>query len=106
MRFLFRLLALITLAIAVIAAVIDASRSLSAQTLVLTSLSNGWATVAPEWLSATQAFVQARLPSFVWDPVFVFLLAMPTVAVMVVLAALFYAIGAKREKPFGEIRMR
>ena len=105
-RFLFRLLAMILLAIAVLAAVVDGARSLSAQTLVLTSLSSGWSIVSPDSLAGVQAMVQNHLPTFAWDRVFVFILGMPAAAVLGALAALAYAIGAKREKPFGEIRVR
>ena len=106
MRLLLRLLAFIFLSIAVIAAVVDTSRSLSANALILSPLAASWAAFSPQSLNAVQTFMQSSLPAFVFDPVFVFLLAMPAAAVFGVLAALFYAAGAKREKPFGEIRMR
>jgi hypothetical protein len=106
MRFIFRLLALIFLAVAVIAAVVDTSRSIAASKLVLTSFGKGWADLAPTSLSAVQGFVQARLPFWLFDPAFVFLLAMPAAAVMAIAAAIFYAIGAKRERPFGNFSVR
>ena len=102
MRFFFRLLALVFLAVAVIAAVIDTARSLAASTLTLTSLGKGWADFSPATLTATQEFVQARLPAAVHDPAFLFLLSMPAAAVMARFAAAFYAIGAKPERPFGD----
>ena len=106
MRFFFRLLAFVSLAIAVIAAVIDASRSLSAEALMLTSLEAGWTTIAPDSLALMRTIITERLPAVAWDPISLFLLSMPASAVMAVLATLFYAIGAKREKPFGQIRIR
>jgi hypothetical protein len=105
-RFLFRLFALIFLAVAVIAAVVDTSRSIAASRLALTSLGKGWADLAPDSLSAAQSLVQARLPAAVYDPGFLFLLAMPAAAVFAILAAIFYAIGAKRERPFGNFTAR
>lgn len=105
-RFIFRLFALIFLAVAVIAAVVDTSRTIAASKLVLTSLGKGWADLAPVSLNTTQAFVQSRLPEMIYDPVFLFLLAMPAAAVLAVIAAIFYAIGAKRERPFGNFAAR
>ena len=106
MRFIFRFVALLFLAVAVIAAIVDTSRSIAASRLALTPLGKGWADLAPESLTATQAFVQARLPAFVLDPAFLFLLAMPAAAVFAVFAAIFYAIGAKRENPYGNFAAR
>ncbi|MGB8819045.1 MAG: hypothetical protein WCC66_14100 [Rhizobiaceae bacterium] len=106
MRFLFRLLALVFLSVAVIAAVVDASRSLAASTLVLTSLGKGWADFAPGSLAALQTFVQGRLPGAVYDPAFLFLMSMPAAAVLAILAAVSYAIGAKRERPLGDFTAR
>ena len=105
-RFIFRLFALIFLAVAVIAAVVDTSRSIAASKLVLTSLGKGWADLAPDSLNATQAFIQSKLPLAINDPAFLFLLALPAAAVLAVLAAIFYAIGAKRERPFGNFAAR
>ena len=105
-RFIFRFFALVFLAVAVIAAVVDTSRSIAASKLVLTSLGKGWADLAPDSLNAVQAFIQARLPLVVSDPAFLFLLAMPAAAVFAVFAAIFYAIGAKRENPYGNFAAR
>lgn len=102
MRFLFRLAALVFMAIAVIAAVIDTARSLAASTLTLTSLGKGWTDFSPATLAATQDFVQTRLPAAVYDPAFLLVLSMPAAAVMAIFAAAFYAIGAKPERPFGD----
>lgn len=103
LRLLFRILALLSLSIAVISAVVDAARSLSASNLVLTSLLKGWTVVAPSSLAFIQTFFQEKLPAIFFDPGLSFVLNMPAAAVFAVLAALFYAIGAKREKPFGQI---
>jgi hypothetical protein len=96
-------LALLSLAIAVISAVVDAARSLSASSVVVTSLNQGWTTVSPSSLAFVQTFFQENLPAFFLNPVLTFLLDMPAAAVFATLAVLFYAIGAKREKPFGQI---
>jgi hypothetical protein len=104
LRLIFRIFALLSLSIAVISAVVDAARSLSASSLVLTSLLKGWNSIAPSSLAFVQSFFQENFPVFFTDPVLIFVLNMPAAAVFAVLAALFYVIGAKREKPFGHIR--
>jgi hypothetical protein len=103
LRLLFRILAFLALAVSVIGAVIDIARSMSASTLVLTSLLKGWTTVAPASLAFVQTFFQEKMPAFFLDPGLEFLLAMPAAAVFAVIAALFYAIGAKPAKHFGRI---
>ena len=105
-RFIFRMFALVFLAVAVIAAVVDTSRSLAASKLMLTSLGKGWTDLAPASLNWLLTFVQMRLPAAIYDPAFLFLLAMPAAAVLAIIAAVFYAIGAKRERPFGKFTAR
>ncbi len=89
-----------------IAAVVDTSRSIAASKFVLTSLGKGWTELAPNSLNAVQTFIQTRLPVVLNDPAFLFLLAMPAAAVFAVFAAIFYAIGAKRENPYGNFAAR
>ena len=50
-RFLFRLAATIALAVAVIMAVLDATRTVAASQLVLTPLDTSWLTVSPDTLA-------------------------------------------------------
>lgn len=104
MKLFFRLLALISLSVAVICAVVDASRSLAASTLMLTPLLKGWSDFAPASLSWIQVHIQQYLPAFVWDPVMVWMLNMPTEAILGALALVFYMIGAKRQRPFGNFQ--
>ncbi len=104
MKLLFRLLALILLSIAVICAVVDASRSLAASTLTLTPLLKGWSDFAPASLSWMQVHIQQYLPVFIWDPVMISALTMPVEVILTALAIVFYAIGAKRHSPFGDFQ--
>jgi hypothetical protein len=104
MKLFFRLLALMSLSVAVICAVVDASRSLAASSLMLTPLLKGWSDFAPASLSWLQAHIQQYLPAFMWDPVMVWILNMPTEAILGVIAIMFYMIGAKRHRPFGDFQ--
>jgi hypothetical protein len=92
--------------VAVISAVVDIARSLSASSLVLTSLLKGWTNVSPASLAFFQSVFQDWLPAFFSDLGLNFLLDLPAAAVFAMLAAIFYIIGAKREKPFGQIGLQ
>lgn len=94
-RFLFRLMASVCLSVAVIMAVLDATRSIAASELVLTPLNTSWITVSPDTLAAAQTYVVTKIHPLAWDPVFVTILNQPGFAVFLVLAFLLYAIGRK-----------
>ena len=100
-RFLFRLMAMVALAVAVIMAVLDATRTIAASELVLTPLNTSWITVSPDTLAVAQAFVTEKLHPLVWDPVIVFILNQPGFAVFAVLAFLLYAVGRRPARRIG-----
>ena len=62
-RFLFRVAATFSLAIAVIMAVIDATRSIAADRIVLTPLAEYWRALAPETLEALREKIRKELPA-------------------------------------------
>lgn len=92
MRFLFRLAATISLAIAVIMAVVDVTRTVAASQLVMTPLNTSWNSVSPHTLESFRQFIQPKVP-MLWDPFVVTILSEPGFAVFGVLAFLLYAIG-------------
>jgi hypothetical protein len=103
-RFLFRLLATVLLAVGVVMAVIDATRTVAAGDLVMTPLGVSWAAVMPDALEKVQAAISAIHPGL-WDPLTLAVLQAPGFAVFAVLALLFYAIGrrpARRLDPFAQ----
>ena len=100
-RFLFRLMATFALAVAVIMAVLDVTRTIAASRLVLTPLGASWLSVSPSTLEWMQTFVVDRAHPLVWDPVTVFILDQPGFAVFGVLAFLLYAIGRRPERRIG-----
>lgn len=100
-RFLFRLMAMVALAVAVIMAVLDATRTIAASELVLTPLNTSWIAVSPETLGVAQTFVIEKLHPLVWDPVVVFILNQPGFAVFAVLAFLLYSVGHKPARRIG-----
>lgn len=100
-RFLFRLLASIALAIAVIMAVVDATRTVAASALVLTPLAESWASVFPDSLAAVQEFLADRIHPAAWDPVMTSVLALPGFVVFAALAFILYAIGRRPRRRAG-----
>ena len=100
-RFFFRLLATFSLAVAVIMAVIDATRTIASSQLVLTPLGTSWITVSPDTLAALQGFIAERAHPLLWDPVVASILAQPGAVVFSVLALLLYAVGRKPERRAG-----
>ena len=100
-RFLFRLLATFALAVAVIMAVLDVTRTIATSGLVLTPLGVSWAGVSPGTLDAAQALITQHAHPLVWNPVVVFILGQPGFVVFGVLAFLLYAIGRKPERRIG-----
>jgi hypothetical protein len=103
-RFLFRFLATVSLAVAVVMAVLDATRTIAAGDWVMTPLGSSWISVSPDTLEKAQAAVRALLPAL-WDPVTLAVLKLPGFAVFGVLALLLYVAGrkpARRLDPFAQ----
>lgn len=99
-RFVFRLLATVSLAVAVILAVLDATRSVATSRLVLMPLGESWKAASPATLESVRAAVESRWP-FLWDTVGTWLLAAPGSILFAVLALLLYAIGHRRRRRSG-----
>lgn len=97
-RFLFRLVAVFALAVAVVMAVIDATRSIAASAWVTTPLMESWRAFSPDTLAAAEELTrEATLPEL-WDPVAVTVLAAPGFAVFAALALILYLIGRRPER--------
>lgn len=98
-RFLFRLAAMVSLSVAVIMAVLDATRTVAAAALVLTPLKTSWNAVSPQTLGEAEMFVRDRLGPAAWDLGADWLLGLPGFAVFAALALALYAVGYRRERP-------
>jgi hypothetical protein len=95
-RFVFRLLATVSLAVAVILSILDATRSVAVSRVVLTPLGESWRAASPDTLENARMALEKSWP-FLWDTVAVRLLAMPGPLVFALLALFLYAIGHRRE---------
>lgn len=105
-RFLFRLVAVLSLAIAVIFAVLDAARSVGASTLVMTPLLKVWASNSPETLGDAEALSAHYINGHAWELVFAHVLQQPAWLFFALLAFVLYAIGHRRERALGRFAAR
>ena len=97
-RFIFRILATFALAVAVVMAVVDATRSIAASQWVATPLSQSWNEVAPQSFEAAAEFTRDMMVAELWDPVALTLLSLPGFVLFLFLALLFYLIGRRPER--------
>ena len=93
-----RLLGLFSLALAVITAVLDVTRTIADSAPVITPLGTDWFNFSPSSLNLSQAIIQRYVHPVLWDPVFVKILLMPSWSVFAVLAALLLWFGKPRER--------
>ena len=95
-RFVFRLLSLWALVVAVAAAVMDSIESVASSEVVLTSLGSAWADIGPSSLFAAERLVREGVSPTAWTAVREWLLPQPAFAVFLTLALLFWAIGYRK----------
>lgn len=93
MRAFLRLLGLLFLAGAVVAAVIDGARMIADSRFFLTPLGQTWFQINAPSLNITQAAIERHVNPLLWDPVLLNLLLLPTTLVLGVLAVLFLLLG-------------
>lgn len=105
-HFLFKIVGLFVLAMAVVLAVLDITRSITASEIILTPLAGSWAAVSPETLLSTQELVQTWTHPYLWDPVLIFMLQLPSWLVFWLLAMVLLKLGQRRENPYGRFASR
>ncbi len=92
-RLLLRFVALMLLAGAFAAAVIDGARSLAAQGVALTPMGTALAYAFPSKFPLLQPFVEKRLGAAAWDPVLLTIFSAPAFVDLAVLGfALYYLV--------------
>ncbi|MHC1547158.1 hypothetical protein [Phyllobacterium sp. K27] len=106
LRLVCRLLAYICLSLAIIAAVLDAARSVGASALVVTLLKDSWQSVSASSLALVETSIRTHLYGIFWDPLMLWVLEAPTVIVFGLLALLLYAIGYRRTDRAGRFAAR
>lgn len=101
LAFLARSIGLVLLAVAVVSAVLDLTRTVAASAPVVTPLGESWSAVSPGTRALARAAVTERVAPFVWDGPVTWALALPTWAVFGALALLFLWAGRSRAGDYG-----
>jgi hypothetical protein len=100
-RFLFRFIGLWLLAGAIVALVIDGTRSSTEGRIVIMPLAEGWLAVHPASIDWIKLATECSLPAWVWDPVLVYVLYAPLWAALGVLGLILALLGRRRARPIG-----
>jgi len=100
-----RILALFSLSLALITAVLDITRSIADSALIMTPLGVDWFNFSPGTLNLAQATVQRYVHPFLWDPIIQTMLLSPSWFVFGVLWLLFALAGRKRKNTWQDNRV-
>lgn len=88
-KLLFRLLTFVSLAVAVVMAVLDATRSIAENAVIMTPLAKSWASFAPSGLEAFRNWFLEHMPHFIWDLLIQNILQLPGFVVFALFAFVF-----------------
>ena len=98
MLMILRILGVWLLLLAMVAAVVDATKSLAGGgAWVVTPMGVQWRQLAPDTLKVSQTWIETTAGKFLWDPVIVSILSAPTWVVFGILGVFLYWLGQKRK---------
>ena len=101
-RFLSRFVGLWLIAGALVALVIDATKSIAGSALAVTQLGLAWYGLSPSSQMLAQEFVQRRIETYVggwlWDPLIMWVLLLPTWLVFGSVGFLLIYLGQRRRR--------
>ena len=101
MRLVLRILGTVLIALAVILVIIDGTKSLAANSIVLTPLSETWSAIQPDSLAAVRDFLGTRLFGPLLEPLVSGLLSLPGWGVIGIPGILLAWAGrSRRERMF------
>jgi ABC-type sugar transport system permease subunit len=104
-RFLFRFLGLICLALAFIFLVYDGNRSIADQTIHLTKFEEIWNSLYSQTpQEVLRPLVDRVFAGWLWDPVVIPILSAPISVVLAFLGAIFIMVGRKKKPLIGYAR--
>ena len=111
MAFVFRFVGLVFIAGMLAAAVVDATKSIAASSLTVTSVGQWWFSLSRTSLDATRQIVQGSIDphigGWLWDPVIQTLLSLPTWLALGVPGAVLIAIAPTARRSYtGRISSR
>ena len=105
-QFLFRSLGMVVLALALVSAILDITRSIASSTMLLTPFAQTWQSLSPDTYASAQQSIEAHLHPALWDPAMVFFLSLPTWLLLWLVSMILLYIGQKRENPYGRFASR
>ena len=105
-HFIFKIFGLFVLALSVVLAVLDITRSITASEFILTPLASSWAAISPASLLASRDLVLTWAHPYLWDPVLLFVLQLPSWLVFWLLAMILLKLGQRRQNPYGRFASR
>jgi hypothetical protein len=100
-RFLFRFLGLICLAVAFILVIYDGTKSIAGNNVYLTSVRALWELINAASLAKLKPLLLPYAGGVLWDPGMVSFLAAPSWAVLGILGILFIVLGRRRKPLIG-----
>ena len=104
--FLLRAAGFLVLALALVAAVLDLTRSIASSKVLITSFSGIWSNFSASSLEAAREAVMSLLHPALWDPVISSIIALPGWLVLWLVSMLLLWAGKRRENPFGRFASR
>ena len=102
LKAIFRAISLVCLAAALVAGVLDVTRSIADSRIVFTPLYIDWARFSKDTLESLKITVEQSAHPFLWDPVLVTLFKSPTWAIFAILSILFGLLARRRRRPWQE----
>jgi|ERR1700733_7672801 hypothetical protein len=103
-RFLFRTLGLLLLAAAFVFFVYDGTKSIAANALVYTKVSEIWSQVHPASLAQLRPLVEKYTAAWVWDPGATTVLDAPAFVVFAIVGAFLMLLGRRKRPLIGYSR--
>jgi hypothetical protein len=102
-RFLFRFIGLLSLALAFIFFVYDGTKSIADQRLYVTKVAEVWSTFHDSSLTQVRPFLEGIAP-WLWEPVASNVLNAPICLVLVIIGTILVLLGRKRRPLIGYAR--
>jgi len=103
-RFLFRFVGFVILALGFIALIYDGTKSIAGGKLVFTPLGQHWNNIHSTSLQLLQPAIERHVAVWLWDPVVLDILTAPTWLVLGILGAILMLIGRKKKPLIGYAR--
>ncbi|MDB5650962.1 MAG: hypothetical protein JWL62_2482 [Hyphomicrobiales bacterium] len=92
-RFLVRVVALLLLAGAFVALVLDGTRSIAGGAITFTDVGSVATALFPQRFALVQPFIEQRLWPFLWNPVLIIFLGLPIAIVLAVVGAILLMVS-------------